>query len=123
MIIFFVMHIMENIRHGLLKSGSSIFETKWHALVGECAPRHNESSFILILLADLDLIIALKTIHEGKDLISGANVNDLIIKESGIIIHWPCLVEIVETMNTLMFPHFLFTKMSWMPMLYKGWDK
>ena len=71
-------NIMESVRHRLLESRSSIFKTKGHFLVGEGAPREDESGLMLIFWLDLDLIVARESIHKGEYFISRTIIQDLI---------------------------------------------
>jgi len=56
--------VMEGIIHFALKFGPYILQTKWEFPIGECSPWTNKSSFSLVLWADIDLIVAGKSIHE-----------------------------------------------------------
>ena len=62
----------------MLEGGSSFLQTKGNYSIGECAPRGCECSIVTILFPDLNLIISRKAVHEGKDLMSGACIDDLI---------------------------------------------
>ena len=58
------LNIMKHVRHSSLKSGSNIFKTERHFLVSEGAPKTNESSLVLILRFNLDLVVARESIDE-----------------------------------------------------------
>lgn len=49
----------------MLVGGARIIKTKMRDVIRESAPRYNKSSFVLVLSADIDLIIAKESIHEG----------------------------------------------------------
>ena len=70
--------VTEAVCHVMLEGGSSILHTKGNYSIGECAPRGCECSLVMILFLDLNLVISGKFIHEGKDLMSGACIDDLI---------------------------------------------
>ena len=70
--------IAKAVCHGTLEGGSSIFQAKGHDLVGECAPWGCEFRFVMVFFLDLDLVVSGKTIHEGKGLMYGACVDDLV---------------------------------------------
>ena len=61
-----------------LEGGSSIFQAKGHDSISECAPRGCECSLVMIFFPDLDLVISRKPVHEGKDLMSGACIDNMI---------------------------------------------
>ena len=48
---------MEDIIHDLLESGTNVVKAKWNNSVCECAPWVCEGYFILICLANLNLVI------------------------------------------------------------------
>ena len=73
-----VNEVMETMCHGALEGGSIIFQTKGHYLIRECALRGGECSLLTVFFLDLDLVISRKPIHEGKDLMSGAHIDNLI---------------------------------------------
>ena len=85
---------METICHGALEGGSSIFEAKGHDSICECAPWGCESRLIMVFFLDLDLVIARKPIHEGKGLLSGARINDLIDEGRWEVVFGTCPIEI-----------------------------
>jgi hypothetical protein len=58
-------HIMKNVCHGTLKSGSSVLEAKRHDMICKGNPRGSECVFLLIDWVDLNLVVARETIHEG----------------------------------------------------------
>ena len=64
--------------HGTLEGGSNDLQNRGHYLICECAPRGCECSLVMILFLDLNLVISRKVIHEGKDLMSGAYIDNLI---------------------------------------------
>ena len=70
--------VTETMCHGTLEGGSSILQTKYHYSMSECAPQGCECSLITIFFLDLDLVISGKSVHEGKYLMSGACIDNLI---------------------------------------------
>jgi len=56
--------VMGGIIHVPLKIFPYVLQTKREFPIGECAPWTNKSSFRLVLWADIDLIIAEKSIHK-----------------------------------------------------------
>ena len=71
---------METMFHGMLEGGSSILQAKGNYSIGECAPWGCECSCVMILFPDLNLVISGKVIHEGKELMSSACIDNLIDK-------------------------------------------
>ena len=69
---------MKTVCHGMLEGGSNVLQTKGHYSIGERAPRGCECNLVTIFFPDLDLVISRKAIHEGKDLMSSACIDDLI---------------------------------------------
>ena len=69
---------MEAIHHGALESGSSVLQTKGHYSICECAPQGCECSLVMIFFPNLNLVISGKSVHEGKDIMSGTCIDDLI---------------------------------------------
>ena len=70
--------VTETVCHGMLEGGSSVLQTKGHYSMSECAPWGSECSLVTILFPDLNLVIFGKSIHEGKDLMSGACIDNMI---------------------------------------------
>ena len=99
--------VMEAKSHGSLKSGSSIFKTKRHNTIRKRAPGDCESSFVLILFLDLNLVIIGETIHERKDFMVGTGINDLVNERSGEVVFGTCQIQVTEvgidTNGTLFF--------------------
>ena len=95
--------------HGALEGVSIIFQAKGHDSICECASQGCECSLITIFFPDLDLVISEKFIHEGKVLMSGACIDDLIDKGCWEVVFgtWP--IEITEVCvdadGTLFFIH------------------
>lgn len=56
--------IMEDIIHGSLEGRTSIFKSKGHHSVCKCAPWGCETCFILIHVANMNLIITRELVHE-----------------------------------------------------------
>ena len=69
---------MEIVCHGTVEGGSSVLKTKGNYSICKCAPRGCECILIKVFFPDLDLVIDRKSIHEGKGLMSGACIDDLI---------------------------------------------
>ena len=70
--------VTEKVCHGTLEGGSNILHTKGHYSIGECAPWGCECSLVMIFFLDLDLVISRKPVHEGKYLMSGACIDNMI---------------------------------------------
>jgi hypothetical protein len=102
-----MLEVMESKRHGPLKGGSSIFETKRHFMICECTPWANECHFVLVFVFDLDLIISRKIVHERKGFTTCTFINDMVDERCGEIIFGTCLVQIMEV-GTNMNRAFLF---------------
>ena len=70
--------VVETVCHVMLEGGPNVLQNKGNYLIGECAPRGCECSLVTVFFSDLDLVISGKTVHEGKDLMSGACIDNLI---------------------------------------------
>ena len=70
--------VAETVCHGMLEGGSSLLQTKGHYSIGECAPWGCECNLVTIFFPDLDLVISEKPVHEGKYLMFGVCIDDLI---------------------------------------------
>ena len=104
--------IMESVRHSLLEGSSSIFEVEGHFLIGEGAPRADESCFVLIFGLDLDLVISRESIHKREDLISRIVIQYLINEWHGIIVFKTCLIQISK-ISTDPYFSFLLIHCNW----------
>ena len=91
-----VNEITEAMCHGMLEGGSSIFEAKGHEWIRKCAPWGCECRLITVFFLDLDLVIFKKTIHEGKGLMSGTCIDDLIDEGCGEVVFGTCPIEVME---------------------------
>ena len=58
--------VLEAKRNGLLKSGSNIFKAKWHNPIWKCSLGGCESSLVLLLFSDLNLVITEKPSMKEK---------------------------------------------------------
>ena len=56
---------MKGIRHNMLDGGANILEDKVNAMIRQSAPRRGKSSFVLILIANMDLIVTGEAMHKG----------------------------------------------------------
>ena len=72
--------------HSPLKCCSDIFKAKGHLQVRKSTPRTNESSLMLALGFDLNLIISRKSIHKGENFASYTLIQNLVNKWCGKII-------------------------------------
>ena len=101
--------VVEIVCHGTLEGGSSILQTKGHYSIGKCAPRGCECSLIMILFLDLNMVISRKSVHEGKYLMSGACIDDLIDEECWEVSFGTRPIQIIELYTnmdgTLFFIH------------------
>ena len=75
-----VLDIMKSIRHGALKSRTSVLQNERHFLVGKGTPRTNESSLVSIHGKNINLIIARETIHQREYFTPSTIVDDLVNK-------------------------------------------
>ena len=62
----------------MLEGGYNALQAKGHDSISECTPQRCERSLVMILFLDLNLVISGKSIHEGKDLMSSACIDNLI---------------------------------------------
>ena len=104
-----VNEVIEAVCHGALEGGSSIFQAKGHDSICEGAPWGCECALVMIFFSDLDLVISRKSVHEGKDLICGACINNLIDEGCGKVVFETHPVEVAEVCAKQMVPYFLFT--------------
>ena len=88
--------IVETICHGAMEGGSNIFQAKGHDLVSECAPWGCECRLVTVFVPDLDLVVSGKAVHEGKDLMFGARIDDLIDEGCWEVIFGTCPIQIME---------------------------
>ena len=101
--------VAETMCHGTLEGGSNDLQNRGHYLICECAPRGRECSLVMIFFPDLNLVISGKAVHEGKDLMSGACINNLIDEGCWEVVFGTCPIEIMEfyanVNGTLFFIH------------------
>ena len=101
--------VAETVCHSTLEGGSSVLQAKGHDSVRECAPWGCECSLVMILFLDLNLVISGKSIHEGKDLMSGTCIDNLIDEGCSKVVFGTLPIEIVEVCTnvdgTLFFIH------------------
>ena len=101
--------IVEAMHHGALEGGSNIFEAKGHDSVGECTPWGCQCHFVTVFFLNLDLVISEESVHEGKGLMSGACIDNLIDEGCLEVVFGTRPIEVVEVcvnMNgTLFFIH------------------
>ena len=67
----------------------------------KCCPWGCECHLIMVFFLDLDLVIAGKTIHEGKGLMSSARIDNLINEECGEVVFGTYPIEIIEVCENL----------------------
>ena len=94
---------------GALEGGSSIFQAKGHDSICECAPWGCECRLIMVFFPDLDLVIAIKFVHEGKGLMSGACIDDLIDEGCWEVVFGTRPIDVMEVCKNMNGPYFLFT--------------
>jgi hypothetical protein len=87
---------MKDVCHGPLESCASIFETEGHDTICKRTPRGNECGFVLIDWVNLNLVIARESIHEGKSLVVGTIIDDLIDEGCWEVVFGTCIFEIVK---------------------------
>ena len=100
---------METVYHGMLEGGSSILQTKGNYSIGECAPWGCDCILVMIFFLDLDLVISEKPVHEGKDLMFGARIDNLIDERCWEVFFGTRSIQIVKICaivdGTLFFIH------------------
>jgi hypothetical protein len=104
--------IVKCIRHSTLESSTCILQTEGEFPVGESTPRTNKIHFMLVLRSDIDLIIAGKSIHEGKDFTAGTVIDDLVNERGWKILLWTSFVDI-PIINTNAYTTTLFINRYW----------
>ena len=87
---------MKCVGHCLLKCFSKVLEAEWHFFIGKGSPWENESSFVLIFLFYLNLIITREPIHEGEYITPNTIIDDLINKRCQVVFLWTSLIQISE---------------------------
>ena len=101
--------VAEAVYHGTLEGDSSFFHAKGHESIHECAPWGCECHIIMVFFLDIDLVIAKKSVHEGKGLMSGACIDDLIDEWCWEVVFGTHPIEVIEvcanTDGTLFFIH------------------
>ena len=104
-----VNEVVEAVCHGVLEGGSSVFQAKGHDLICECAPRGCECSLVMIFFPDLNLVISEKVVHEGKDLMSSACIDNLIDEGCWEVVFGTCPIKVTDVCanvnGTLFFIH------------------
>ena len=88
--------IAEAVCHGTFEGGSNIFEAKGHESVCECGPWGCECHFVMVFFPDLDLVVSIKTVHEGEGLMSDACIDDLVDEQGGEVVFGTCPIEIAK---------------------------
>jgi hypothetical protein len=73
-----------------------IFQIKQHFTRSEHTPRVDKVILMLIFLIDINLGIALKSIHEREDFISNTFINNFIDEWNGIIVSCTHFVQILK---------------------------
>ena len=74
----------------------------------ECALRGCECSLVMIFFLDLNLVISGKVVHEGKDFMPGACINDLIDEECWEVVFRTGPIQIKEVYTNADGTYFLF---------------
>ena len=88
--------VAEAVCHGVLEGGSNVFQAKGHDSICECASWGCECSLVTILVPDLNLVIPEKFVHEGKYLMSGTCIDNMIDEGCWEVVFGTCPIEIVE---------------------------
>jgi hypothetical protein len=107
-----MLDIVKCVRHSTLERSTCILQTKGKFPVGESTPRTNKIHFMLVLRSDIDLIIAGKSIHKGKDFTAGIVIDDLVNERGWKIVLWTSFVDIL-IINTNMYTTTLFINRYW----------
>ena len=93
----------------MLEGGSSVLHTKGHYSIRESTPRGCECSLVAILFPDLDLVISEKPVHEGKYLMSGARIDNMIDEGCWEVVFGTLPIQIMEVYANVDGTLFLFT--------------
>ena len=83
-----MLDVIESIIHCSLKSFPDVFKTKWEFPISDCTLGIDEFFLIFVLWADVDLIVARKSIHEQKYFASNTIVDNMVNKGSKIVLFW-----------------------------------
>ena len=92
------------------KVDPAFFQAKGHDSISECAPWGCECCLITVFFLNLDLVISRKTVHEGKGLMSGARINDLIDEGCGEVVFGTCPIEVAKVYASTNGTLFLLTR-------------
>ena len=107
-----MLDIMKCVRHSTLERSTCVLQTERKFSVGESTPRTNKSRFVLVLRSDIDLIIAGKSIHEGKNFTAGTIIDDLVDERGWKIVLQTSFVDIL-IINTNAYTTTLFINRYW----------
>jgi hypothetical protein len=88
-----MLDIVKSVRHGTLERSTYVLQNEREFPVGESTPRTNKSCFMLVLGSYIDLIIAGKSIHEGKYFTTGTVIDDLVNERGWKIVFWKSFVD------------------------------
>jgi hypothetical protein len=75
-----------------LESQLDVFDSEGHDTIGKDTLGSYEGSFVLIRMADLDLVIAIKYVHEGEYFMTSTGIDDLVNEGSGEVVFGTTLV-------------------------------
>jgi hypothetical protein len=87
-------YIMKRIRHSTLKRCTYVLKTEGKFPIGKSTPRTNKSTFMLVL-SDVNLIIAGESIHERKYFTAGTVIDDLVDERGWKVVLWTGFVNIL----------------------------
>src|SRR5450759_4303000 len=86
--------VIEYHHHCSLKSCWGIAQSKRHATKGKSSPISCKGGFTLVFLFDMDLVIASKSIQEGKSLTTCYLIQDHICKGQRMMILSGCCIQL-----------------------------
>jgi hypothetical protein len=88
-------HIMKDVCHGPLKSGTIILEAEGHDTIGESTLGGSECGFV-IGWVDLNLVVARETVHEGQSFVASIIIDNLVDKGHWKIVFGTSMIEIMK---------------------------
>jgi hypothetical protein len=75
-----MIHIMKNVGHGPLECRTSVLEVERHDTIWKSTPGGSECGFVLIDWVNLNLVVAREIVNEGKILVVGTIIDNLVDK-------------------------------------------
>jgi len=72
---------------------------------------------------DNDLVISQESIHEGKRLITGTSIDNLVNEQRRIVVSWIGFVQIAVVDAYADSTLFFFIEPNWIPIMLREWDR